>query len=118
MLGMYSMPVYADQLFADLVVTNANVITVDKEKSQAEAFAVRDGKFVSVGTNGDVRLLIGKNTTVIEAEGKTITPGFIDAHLHPKPIFSWTHRLGSVDLSPAGVKTMEELIAALKPKRK
>ena len=116
MLGIYSMPIYGDPLFADLVVTNANVITVDKDQSQAEAFAIRDGIFVAVGTNGDVRSLIGKNTTVIEAEGKTITPGFIDVHLHPRSIYLWTHRLGIVDLSPAAVKTMEGLVAALKAK--
>ena len=67
----------------DLVVVNARVYTVDDALPRAEAFAVRAGRFVAVGSTDDVRNLAGPNTDVIDAEGMTVTPGFIDAHSHP-----------------------------------
>ena len=82
----------------------------------AEAIAVRKGKFIAVGTNEDSKRFVGEETTVIEAGGKTILPGFIDAHLHPRPLFPWTHRLGIVGLKPNSVRTIDELISTLKAK--
>lgn len=67
---------------ADLVVTNARIWTGDGERPAAEALAVRDGVFVVVGTNDDVRALVGDATRVIDAQGKRVTPGIIDAHVH------------------------------------
>lgn len=67
----------------DLVVLNARVYTVDDTMPQAEAFAVKHGRFVAVGSTDDVRNLIAAGTQVIDAEGMTVTPGFIDAHCHP-----------------------------------
>lgn len=67
----------------DLVVLNANVITVDPGRPKAQAFAVKGGRFVAVGATDDVRGLIGKRTQVYDAKGMTITPGFIDTHNHP-----------------------------------
>ncbi|MEX0772644.1 MAG: amidohydrolase [Balneolales bacterium] len=67
---------------AELIVLNGQVLTVDSEFSQAEAFAVRDGKFVAVGDNEDVNKFEGDQTRVIDAEGKTIVPGLIETHVH------------------------------------
>jgi predicted amidohydrolase YtcJ len=67
----------------DLVVVNARVYTVDDAQPRAEAFAVKDGRFIAVGSTDEVRHLATRNTRVIDAEGMTITPGFIDAHSHP-----------------------------------
>ena len=67
----------------DLAVVNARVYTVDDALPRAEAFAVRAGRFVAVGSTDDVRNLAGPDTDVIDAEGMTVTPGFIDAHSHP-----------------------------------
>jgi predicted amidohydrolase YtcJ len=67
----------------DLIVVNARVYTVDENQPQAEAFAVSHGRFLAVGTSQQIRKLSGKNTQVIDAQGMTITPGFIDAHTHP-----------------------------------
>src|SRR5271163_4809433 len=66
---------------ADLIVVNANIITVDKSKPYAEAFAVEDGKFQAVGTNAEMRRLATPSTKIIDMKGKTITPGFNDVHL-------------------------------------
>jgi predicted amidohydrolase YtcJ len=67
----------------DLGVVNGRVFTVDDRLPQAEAFAVKDGRFIAVGTSSDIRNLVGPGTRVIDAEGMTVTPGFIDAHTHP-----------------------------------
>ncbi len=65
----------------DLLVVNANVYTVNNTFEKAEAFAIKDGKFVEVG---ETKLLEEKYNAAeqIDAEGKTIVPGLIDAHCH------------------------------------
>ena len=66
----------------DLIVTNATVYTVDNAMPKAEAFTVRDGKFVAVGKSDEIRGLAGKGTQMFDAKGMTIVPGFIDCHNH------------------------------------
>jgi predicted amidohydrolase YtcJ len=107
-----------EEFYADLVVVNAKVITVDEEDSRAEAFAVKGDRFIAVGTNSQINKLIGEATSVMDVEGKTVAPGFIDAHLHAGPVYPVSSRLGKVDLSPAGVKSIAELISALREKAK
>ncbi len=67
----------------DLIVVNGNVLTQDDAQPNAEAFAIRNERFVAVGSTSDVRNLAGPNTTVLDASGMTVVPGFIDAHSHP-----------------------------------
>ena len=67
---------------ADIVVTNANIHTVNKKQPKAESFAVKNGRFVVVGNNSDTTMMIGQNTKVFDLSGNTIVPGFIDAHIH------------------------------------
>lgn len=66
----------------DLVVFNAKVYTVDPLEPTAQAFAVKAGRFVAVGSSEDVKTLIGKRTQAFDAKQMTIVPGFIDAHNH------------------------------------
>ena len=68
---------------ADLAVINGRVFTVDDAMPRAEAFAVKDGRFMAVGSTSDIRNLITPRTQVIDAATMTVTPGFIDAHCHP-----------------------------------
>ena len=65
----------------DSIFVNANVYTVNPDFEKAEAFAVQDGKFVQVGTSKDILEKYFSNN-IIDAEGQTIVPGFIDAHCH------------------------------------
>ncbi|MBL7560466.1 amidohydrolase [Olleya sp. YSTF-M6] len=65
----------------DTIVTNANVYTVDATFAKAEAFAIKDGKFVATGTTKEITNKY-LSTNIIDANGKTIVPGFIDAHCH------------------------------------
>ena len=67
---------------ADLVLLDGKVLTVDARFSEARAFAVRGGRFVSVGSNDEVRAYVGPSTRVIEARGRTVIPGLIDTHVH------------------------------------
>ncbi len=66
----------------DLVVFNAKVYTVDAAMPRAEAFAVKAGRFVAVGTSADIKSLAGKNTETFDARQMTIVPGFTDCHNH------------------------------------
>ncbi len=68
---------------ADLITINANVLTQDVTQPLAQAFAVRNGRFVAIGSNAEMSAHKGPSTEVIDAAGATITPGFIDAHCHP-----------------------------------
>src|ERR1019366_6033429 len=67
---------------ADLVVFNAKVYTVDARAPKAEAFAVKAGRFVAVGSTKEIRALVGKGTQAIDAKQMTVVPGFIDCHNH------------------------------------
>jgi len=67
---------------ADLVVFNANVYTVDSRTPKVQAFSVKAGRFAAVGSNADIRALIGKATRTLDARQMTIVPGFIDCHNH------------------------------------
>lgn len=66
---------------ADLLVINAEIHTLD-DAGVVEAVAIRDGRVVKVGDEQSVGLLDGVDTVVIDAEGATVLPGFIDAHTH------------------------------------
>src|ERR1019366_10106273 len=65
----------------DLIVHHGRIYTVDSIFSIAEAFAVKDGKIIAVGKNEDV-LNNYSTTNVVDAQGKAVYPGFIDAHAH------------------------------------
>ena len=88
----------------DLVIVNANIYTVDEGFSKAQAFAVHKGKFIAVGTTDEIRDQYTSDQ-LIDADGRTITPGLIDAHCH-------FYRLGLnqqvVDLT--GTKSYEEVL--------
>ena len=70
----------------DLILVNARVYTVDSANPRAEAFAVKDGRFVAVGSTADVSNLATARTQVIDASQMTVTPGFIDTHCHPSGV--------------------------------
>lgn len=101
---------------ADLVVLNAKVITVDDLNPEADAFAIKGDQFIAVGDGVDIKKYIGEKTKVIDAHGKVIIPGIIDAHLHVSPVYAEDHRLGRIDLTPPRVSTMDDLISILKKK--
>src|ERR1700752_1536607 len=68
--------------FADLILRNAKITTLNRERPQADAVAIRDGKFVAVGSGAEVLPLGGDRTQVIDVHGRTMIPGLNDSHLH------------------------------------
>ncbi len=91
----------------DLIVTNANIYTVDANFSNAEAFAVKDGKFIAVGMDTEITSKYTATETV-DADGQTILPGLIDAHCH---FFRFGLQQQKVDLT--GTKSYEEVLQKL-----
>lgn len=68
--------------FADIIVTNAHIFTSDESNPAAQAVAVRANRILRVGSNEEVEECRGKGTRVIDGQGHTLTPGFIDSHFH------------------------------------
>ncbi len=68
----------------DTIYTNARAWTVNPAQSWAEAFAVRDGKFIAVGSTNEITALAGKDTKVVDLKDKMVLPGLYDIHIHPR----------------------------------
>lgn len=91
---------------ADLVLRNGNVVTLDESMSPATAIATRGSKIVAVGDNEEVDRLIGDATQVIDLEGRTVIPGFIEGHGH---FMSLGQALTVLDLTTA--QSWDEIVA-------
>ncbi len=94
---------------ADLVIRHAAVWTVDPAHAHAEAVAVVADTIAAVGTDAEIRAWIGQRTRVIDAKGRTLLPGFTDAHVH---FLMGSFGLARVTLGDA--KNMTELRATLR----
>jgi predicted amidohydrolase YtcJ len=97
---------------ADLIITNAHIITMDDARRVVDAAAIRDGKFVAVGDAQEVVACAGKETRTLDLNGRTVLPGFIDVHTHAH---EWSNGIvrGDVDASAAKVHSIAEIIAAV-----
>ena len=100
---------------ADLVITNAKVITVDREFSIKQAVAVKDGKILAVGTNDDVKTYIASDTKVLNLKDKPLLPGINESHMHA-PFFGASRPPLSLDLTYPTVQSIPDMVAALKQK--
>jgi len=67
---------------ADLVVINANIVTIDKDNPRAEAVAVIGEEIIAVTSNSAIQAYVGDDTEVVDAAGRLVIPGFNDAHAH------------------------------------
>jgi len=100
-------------LNADLVLVNGKVVTMDPAGTVAEAVAVRRNRIERVGTTAEVLALKGEGTEVIDLDGRTVVPGFIDSHCHM--ISTGARRTLNVDLSEeAGVHSIADLVERLR----
>jgi len=84
-LLIYPSVAVSQTVSADVIVKNANIRTMDDKRSIVGALAVLDGRIIALGSDADIAKLIGPKTNVIDAGGKTVIPGFNDAHLHFVP---------------------------------
>src|SRR5262249_10820651 len=67
---------------ADLVLLGGKIVTLDPAHPEVSALAARAGKIVALGTDGDIKRYLGKDTAVVELNGRLAVPGFIEAHGH------------------------------------
>ncbi len=94
---------------ADLIMIGGAVWTAVEGSPIAEAVAVQDGRIIAVGSNQEIQDLMHSRTRVIELNGRTVTPGFIDAHMH---FISGGIQLSSLDLRKA--TTPEEFVIRIR----
>ncbi|HET7616672.1 MAG TPA: amidohydrolase family protein, partial [Bacillales bacterium] len=93
---------------ADLVLKHADIVSMDNEENRYEALVVWDGKIVALGSNEEMASYSGEGTMVLDLEGKTVVPGFIDAHQH---MISTGFNLRNVDCR---VSSIQELVEKMK----
>src|SRR3974377_2141026 len=83
---------------ADAVFVNGKVWTVDPAKPEGPAVAVWRGRILKVGTDEELKQLVGSNTKVIDLQGRRVVPGFYDSHVH---FLGGGQSLARVDLKDA-----------------
>jgi predicted amidohydrolase YtcJ len=96
--------------FADLIVANAKIATLDAASSLHQALAVRDGRLIAVGSAAQMQALTGPATRTVDAGGRTIIPGLIDSHIHAvRAALSY-----STEVNWIGVNTIAQAMARLR----
>ncbi|GAI35756.1 unnamed protein product, partial [marine sediment metagenome] len=96
---------------ADIILKNANVITIDPGQPTAELVAIKGDKILLVAGGERLESVRGAKTKIIDCQGKTVVPGFNDAHCH---IFSFIRMLLSINLSPSSVSSISDIKAAIR----
>jgi predicted amidohydrolase YtcJ len=96
---------------ADLILHNANIITMDSARSSAQLVAIKGDRILAVGDNDELGEMGGAKTKVIDCGGKTLLPGFNDAHCH---LFGSLRKRNTVDLSAPSVSSIADIKAALR----
>src|SRR6266850_739390 len=82
-LALFAPAVLAQSaVVADTVLRGGKIVTLDKRSSIPQAVAIRDGRFLAVGSNDDVARLVGPTTKIIDLGGRTVVPGLMDSHTH------------------------------------
>ena len=100
-----------DDLQADLILRGATVLTMNPRRPRAEAVAIRGDRILAVGSDGDIRALRGPSTEVLELAGRTVVPGFNDAHNH---MAGFGLQLRMVALKAPAVQSVPDVVAALR----
>ena len=93
----------------DYVILNGRIFTSDSSQPSAEAFAVKNDRFIAVGSTDYINRLASRGTEIIDAEGMFIVPGFIDAHSHPSG--AGVNELVQVNADRRSVVEIKEAIA-------
>ena len=102
-----------EELGADLILFNGKVVTVDKDGSEAEAVAVKDGKIIKIGKSSEVMQLTREGTVKIDLKGKLLLPGFIDTHEH---CIRKGLQMDWVNCRTPPMKSLEDVVKALREK--
>lgn len=99
----------SQKMEADLILSNATIYTVDNEFNTAQSFAVKDGKFLAIGSNEEI-LARYKASETIDAKGQFVYPGFMDGHSHFMGYGEKEARYANLD----GCQSFDEVIERLK----
>ncbi|MFO0615788.1 MAG: amidohydrolase [Polyangiaceae bacterium] len=92
-------------------LVNADVRTLDPRSPRADSIAWRAGRILAVGARQEVEAALGAHASIEDAGGRTVLPGFIDAHQHPCIVAIYG---GAIRLSPPAVHDIPSLLAALR----
>ena len=103
-------PSLPNEAAADLILWGGRILTVDPRKPAAQAVAVKDGRFLKVGSDEEIQALAGNKTRRIALRGRTVTPGFIDSHQH---LSQYGTDLLQIDCSPKRCKTLADIQKAV-----
>ena len=95
----------------DLLVTNANVLTMDGRGTPASAVAIGGGTIVAVGSDRDVLALRRPGSRIIDAGGRTVLPGFIEPHNH---MVGYATALMGVDARTPPNETIADVVGRLR----
>jgi predicted amidohydrolase YtcJ len=104
---------YSAEVYADMILMNGKVLTVDANDSVAEAVAVKEGRIQAAGSYDELKRLVDPSTRQIDLNGKTVTPGLVDSHLHMQ-YFGKQFQEKLFDIRFPTVKTRDELIQAVR----
>ena len=96
---------------ADLILYNASVLTLDEQRPRAQLVAIKGGNIVWVGDNDGTENFVVRKKRKIDCQGKTLVPGFNDAHCH---ILAFASSLLSVDCSPSSVSSITDIQARIR----
>lgn len=99
--------------WADIVLYNGNIITVDNKFNVYEAIAIKNKKILNVGSNKVIKPLIGPHTILFDLNGKSVLPGFIDSHIH---FLATIETSKYIDVKADNIKTFNNLLIKIKEK--
>jgi predicted amidohydrolase YtcJ len=95
---------------ADTAYVNGRIYTVNEAQPWATAVAIKDGKFIAIGSEADIDAVTGNDTNVVDLEGQFVMPGIFDLHAHPF-ITPW---YGSMNLQLQNPGDAEAILADIK----
>jgi len=94
-----------------LLLKNARVITMDPVTPEAGMVAVEGDTIVYIGSNDNAAAFTGADTRVIDCAGKTVIPGFIDAHCHT---FALWRKLLHLDVGPGSARSVADIVTIIR----
>ena len=106
--GLGAMALVPRRTEPELILYNANILTVDTGNPRAQAVAIAGGRILAAGSDGEVLAAAATRTKKIDLGGKTVVPGFIDAHTHPA--YSGMRHLRWVDCDLRSIAQIQEAI--------
>lgn len=96
---------------ADKIFTNGNVLTLNKSNETASTIIVKNGKIITIGSDDIVPKWLGQDTELIDLDGKTIMPSFIESHMHPIIL---GQNMIEIDCRPSAIESIDQILEKVK----